>query len=217
MSLAQLLLQWPQAVARQVYCALFLPAMDMDPQQKDLTVPPALIGLPPEQLSQALNQGDLAQWSQELDGQQVPHRIALLPRAVIHQISWNLGLLMHARELRQVVMRPDLLSLAEQGLGDQDWQWIDTFSLLAMNEPLSQEPPPLNHWATWLQSTGEQALASLALGLPTSVGQRLRWKLPLNERLPLQDAPPPDVLFAAYNRAVEDWNKDWDTCLRQIH
>ena len=88
MSLAERLLQWPQAVARQVFTAVMVPAADMHPAQARQAVPQALWAVSPVHLSKALNQGTPADWHSAIDGRQISHKLALLPTEVVGQVAW---------------------------------------------------------------------------------------------------------------------------------
>ncbi len=217
MSLAERLLQWPQTVARQVFTAVMVPAADMHPAQARQAVPQALWAVSPVHLSKALSQGTPADWHSAIDGRQISHRLALLPTAVVAQVAWNLGLLMHARNLRQVVMREDVQALAEAGIDEAAWQWVlqplKPHQLLAADGRLASLP--LAQWPQWLRERGEDALLALTGSLMPALAQRLRWKLGVQEP-GTTDLPNPELIELAYGEAAAGWSADWDRCLAQL-
>ncbi len=217
MSLAERLLQWPQAVARQVFTAVMVPAADMHPTQARQAVPQALWAVSPMHLSKALSQGTPADWHSAIDGRQISHKLALLPSAVVGQVAWNLGLLMHARNLRQVVLREDVLALEEAGMDEASWQWVlqplKPHQLLAADGRLASLP--LAQWPQWLSERGEQALAALTGSLMPALAQRLRWKLGVQD-LSTTELPDPELIELAYGQAAAGWSADWDRCLAQL-
>jgi hypothetical protein len=212
-SLQQHLLNWPPAVARQVHAALFWPAADMHPEQFRLGVPAPLQSLAPQTLSKALDASRGEQALREWDAQQLTHRLALLPAAVIGRLGLNLGLVLHATALRQVVLRTELEQLAAAGMDEACWALV----LGAESAPDANTPPlPADNLAQWpelLQSAGTQALWAISQGLPPSLGQRLRWKLPPHDA---QVMPPPmAALRQAYAATVESWQPHWEACLSE--
>lgn len=217
MSLAERLLQWPQAVARQVFTAVMVPAADMHPAQARQAVPQALWAVSPVHLSKALNQGTPADWHSAIDGRQISHRLALLPTEVVGQVAWNLGLLMHARNLRQVVLREEVQALAEAGIDEAAWQWvlqpIKPHQLMAADSRLASLP--MAQWPQWLRERGEQALAALTGTLMPALAQRLRWKLGVQEA-GAGDPPAAELIELAYGQAAAAWSTDWDHCLAQL-
>jgi hypothetical protein len=217
MSLAERLLQWPQTVARQVFTAVMVPAADMHPAQARQAVPQALWAVSPVHLSKALSQGTPADWHSAIDGRQISHRLALLPTAVVAQVAWNLGLLMHARNLRQVVMREDVQALADAGIDEAAWQWVlqplKPHQLLAADGRLASLP--LAQWPQWLRERGEDALLALTGSLMPALAQRLRWKLGAQEPS-AAGLPNPELIELAYGEAAAGWSADWDRCLAQL-
>ncbi len=210
MNLAQGLLNWPQAVARQTHAALFLPTLDMHPSQFERCIPPTLAPLSAASLSQALRTAQPDAWDSEFDGRQLSHRLALLPRHVLADVAWHLGLVLHAPTLRQVVLREELDLLDRQGLDGSAWTLVfkaptGTATSTALRER------PVAQWSDGLRLSGEQSLIALSQTLPPSLGQRLRWKLPAAEAS--GQPPAADLLSAAYTACVPAWSTDWDACL----
>lgn len=206
MNLAQAMLQWPQQVAQQVHAALFLPASDLHPQHARELVPKALWNLSAARLSPAVAQ---AQAWQEFDGRQLPHRLALLPRAVLTRVAWNLGLLIFAPRLRQVVLRSELEQLASQGLDSAAWQLVFSNQAGGPSEDLG----PLEQWGPAISARGERVLLGLADEIGGALGQRL--KLKLDPNLAPSPPVPAELLSRAYAPAVQAWLAPWDNCLAQ--
>jgi hypothetical protein len=216
MTLAQSLLGWPQSVASQVFSALLIPAGDLHPAQAQLRVPAAMAPLSAVQLSQALADEHTHRWSEEFDGRQLTHRLALLPSVLITQVAWNLGLLMHGATLRQVIASSALAELAAQGLDESDWALVfKAGSPGGRSQSDALREVPLAEWPAALLQHGEQSLAALAATLAPSLGQRLQWKLPpaAAKALPV---PAASLLEAAYGHAVQTWSSDWDKCLTSL-
>jgi hypothetical protein len=206
MTLAQALLQWPQQVAQQVHAALFLPAADLHPQRARELVPKALWNLSAARLSPALA---APQAWQEFDGRRLPHRLALLPREVVDRVAWNLGLLISAPRLRQVVLRSELQQLADQGLDEDAWQLV----LLVKGAPAAQDLGPIEQWGQAIKQRGESALLGLAEEIGGGLGQRLTFKLA--PALPVAAPAATDLLDQAYTPVVQAWSAQWDRCLAQ--
>lgn len=216
MSLAQHLLYWPQPVARQVVQALLLPASDMHASQARQAVPQPLWGLAPALLSKALLQGPAGQWARELDARQLSHRLALLPSAVVAQVAWNLGLLLHAQRLRQVILRPELALLAQGGVDHAAWVLVDAAPATQPHTdgPADLRALPVAQWPERLRRSGEQALAALASATSPALGQRLRWKLAGRPNEDAAEAAPTErLLQLAYAPAAHAWSPDWEPCL----
>lgn len=212
MNLPQRLLKWPQTVACQVHSALFLPAHDMHPSQFEQRIPTSLQGISLASLSQALR-GNEQDWAREFDGRQRWHRLALLPRAVIERLCWNLGVLTHADELRKRVLREDLEFLAQHGMDEAAWTLV--FQGPAFSSDASiLAPSSLDQWPDLMRRTGEQSLAAMAKVLPPSLGQRLLWKLPLASSAGAS-AHNAALLNLAYEATVPCWSADWDDCLTE--
>lgn len=216
MSLSQHALNCSPTVARQVHAAWFLAAQDLHPDQLAQCIPAPLLGLPPLLLSKALEGGQTIDLNAYFDGRQLPHRLALLPRGVLEQLSLYLGLLMHAGFLRQVVLHQDLQSLARGGVDEAAWTLVFAAA--------TESPTPTNasallihgevaRWPALLRATGEQALLALSNTLPAPLGQRLRWKLPLHDQPGTLPTTP--MLTQAYATSVNGWCTDWDDCLTQ--
>jgi hypothetical protein len=203
-------------VAQQVHAAWFLPAQDMHPEQIAQCVPAALQGLSPALLSKALDGGERIDLNAIFDGRQLPHRLSLLPRTVLESLTLNLGLLMHAGALRQVVLRQDLQALAQGGVDETAWTMV--FAHAAGTPSPEKTLPHLPHsevarWPSLLREAGEQALLALSNTLPRPLGQRLRWKLPVHSQPgTLPQAP---MLAQAYATSVNGWCPDWDERLTQ--
>jgi hypothetical protein len=214
MNLPACVVQWPQPVSRQVMSALFMPAADLHPDQARSLVPRALWRLPAADLSRGL-EPVARQWPQEIDGRRIEHRLALLPRSVLEQVSWNLGLLLAASSLRKRVLRSELQLLAEHGLSDEDWALVHEAPRSAAAPALDLPTSELPQWPELLRQAGAQALLALATPLGQILGARLRWKLPPGEPAP-GPAPSAALLKQAYAPAVRRWSTDWDDCLGQI-
>jgi hypothetical protein len=149
-------------------------------------------------------------WDGLFDGRQRGHRLALLPRAVIERLSWNLGLLTHAAVLRQVVLRQDLALLSDQGMDDDSWALV--FRAPEMKgAPSDLGQSQMAQWQAVLRETGERGLTAFSQTLPAPFGQRLLWKLPPTD--PSPSAAAPALLDLAYEEAVLSWSTDWDACL----
>jgi hypothetical protein len=203
-------------VAKQVHAAWFLPAQDMHPEQLAQLIPKALQGLSPALLSKALDGGQSNDLNAIFDSRRLPHRLSLLPRKVLESLSLNLGMLMHASFLRQVVLRQDLQALAQGGVDEATWTMVfanaantpspeKTFSNLPRSE--------VARWPSLLREVGEQSLLALSNTLPRPLGQRLRWKLPVHSQPgTLPQAP---LLAQAYATSVNGWCPDWDERLTQ--
>jgi hypothetical protein len=215
MMLPACVLQWPQPVSRQVMSALFMPAADLHPDQARSLVPRALWALPAADLSRGL-EPVARQWPQEIDGRRIEHRLALLPRSVLEQVSWNLGLLLAASSLRKRVLRSELQTLAEHGLSEDDWALVHQAPRSAALPPVELPTNELPQWPELLRHAGAQALLALTAPLGQILGARLTWKLPPGEPASSQ-APSATLLKQAYAPAVHRWSTDWDDCLGQIH
>lgn len=213
MSLAGQLLNWPQAVARQVHAALFVPAADMHPEQWTKGIPTALQDLSPQTLSKALDASSGRDVLHAFDGRQLAHRLVLLPAAVIDRLCLNLGVVLHARTLRQVVLRSQREQLAQAGLDETAWSLAFTAPLAATAASSPWQMHNLAEWPARLQSVGALELRALADTLPSALGQRLRWKLPSGDGPGTQ--PSQAALELAYAASVQPWCADWDQCLQE--
>jgi hypothetical protein len=218
MSLPACVLQWPRAVSRQVMCALFMPAQDMHPEHARVQVPRTLWALPAAPLSRGLETPP-TDWPAELDGSRIDHRLSLLPRSVLEQVAWNLGLVIHGPNLRKLVLREQVQTLNEQGLQDHDWQ-LALSSSIATSAPTAPEPLPalnLTEWPQRLKQSGFMALQALAVHMGPVLGQRLSWKLPPDFTADVATTRPSNAqLQLAYTPAVSHWSAQWDSCLSQL-
>ena len=214
MSLAQQLLHWPLVVSRQVHAALFVPAADMHPEQWAQSVPAAVQSLAPQTLSKALDASQGQDALRAFAARQLAHRLVLLPAAVIDRLCLNLGLVLHAQTLRQVVLRSQHEQLAQAGVDEAAWSLVFRADVAApaADSPLEQQD--LAHWPAWLHGAGALGLLALADTLPPALAQRLRWKLPACHGP--QTPPPLAALELAYAASVQPWCADWDACLQQV-
>ena len=216
MSLPACVAQWPEQVTRQVMTALYTPAADMHPEQAHALVPRELWALPATVLSRGLGE-PLNDWPAELDGRKVEHRLALLPRTVLEQVAWNLGLLAHAASLRKLVLRSEVQALSEQGLQDGDWQLALSAPRSPAHDMQTLAQAPLEQWPALMRHAGLLALRALAASLGPVLGQRLIWKLPTGlPTVGADQAPPSALVHLAYTPASKQWSSHWDSCLSQI-
>jgi hypothetical protein len=192
--------------------ALFMPAQDMHPDQARALVPPALWALSASRISRGL--APQQSWPAELDGRRLSHKLALLPRVVLEQVGWNLGLLSSASNLRRLVLRHELQLLADQGMQEADWALVLSAPRQAKNTNAPLTNAAVAQWPALIRHTGQLALAALATSMDSVLAQRLSCKLAPTTAA--AELPAPDTLELAYTQAVGPWSAHWDRCLGQL-
>jgi hypothetical protein len=212
MNLVNALLDLPRPVAKAIYDFVFLPAQDMHPEQSHL--PDGLPELTPRAHSLILAPDQNIQWTEQLDWNQLPQRLCMLPQHVLETLSWHLGLVLNSSALRQVVLRTQIEQLTQQGMVQADWSFVHSLPAQdAQPRPAPVAPLAVNS----LQHSGWQALGQLAKQLPPALQKRFGWKLPHWVKKPqgnsIESPTLQLALECAYPTVVNAWLPEWENSL----
>jgi len=211
--------------ARCIFEFAYLPSQYTEPERLVSLKPAMLAGVdaPAERVSRAIAQTLGLPDLDGLDTAQPLHRVALLPHDVIRDLAWWLGLRSASAALRKLVLREDLNAL-DGHVRQAHWSWVfSPFegampSALATESALQQQA--VAEWPQLIWRSGWDALVSICLGLPRSIGQRLWLKLPVQTpdvfalAMPAPDAAQMQSLTQhvtqAYAAVVQQWSPQWD-------
>lgn len=214
----------PLEAARCVFEFAYSPALYVDPERLLALTPVSLEGVqaPAAQLSQAIAQTVGLPDLEGLDVAQPLHRVALLPRDLVHELAWWMGLRSASEALRKVILHADLQTLAPH-LQRTHWSWVfrpSGVSLPVFEVTDDAWSQPVSEWPARIRRNGWEAMLALCLGLPRSIGQRLWLKFPV--QMPdvfAQARSAPDGMQmqalkvnveAAYEAAIGHVRPEWD-------
>ncbi len=211
--------------ARHVFEFAHLPALYADPERIAEVRPPALQNLKihPANLSGALTLALQLPELKALDTFSPLHRAALLPRELLRELAWYLGLQSAHAHLRKLVLRQDLDNLADD-VQPKHWRWVFQAHDVVLPSQLftanELRDVPISDWPGRLLDRGWQLLHQLSRSLPVCVGRRMHLKLPLS--LPGYDVGVPTALTdlevgqlqiqssQTYTAMVSDCHPEWE-------
>jgi hypothetical protein len=213
-ALASVCFGLPPLAVQQVLDFTFHPALYLHPDRLKLHVPAAVaaMGMSEPLLSQTL-QSTLGLGEEvALDLQDITHRAALLPAAVLQTLALRVGLCQQTQRIKRVILRSELTLLgAYFSAADWDFVFAQSTAGTESDVALPLDAHAMADWPAQLLQLGWRTLEAACSLLPDSVGKRWLLKFPLVSQ-PVHPSPAVSMAMVReiYPALVQQWNPGWD-------
>ena len=200
--------------AKQVLDFAFHPALYLHPDRLKLHLPAAVaaMGMSEPLLSQTLQSTLGLGEDVALDLQDITHRAALLPAAVLQTLAMRVGLCQQSQRMKRVILRSELTLLGTH-FSAADWDFVFAQSTAGTESDVvvPLDAHAMADWPAQLLQLGWRTLEAACSLLPDSVGKRWLLKFPLVSQ-PVHPSPAVSMAMVhdIYPALVQQWNPGWD-------